>query len=73
MNQRRSLFSFGRADYAQVPGKGKGEVVDATRHLLKFALDLLSAGTIDEVVDSKFVNSLDWYSSIPAALKGDKE
>lgn len=64
------LVFFDVVDYDQVPRKGKGEVFDAVRHMLEFALELLNAGGLDEVVDSTYVRNLHWYSSLPRVLAG---
>lgn len=60
----RSFFT----DYAQVPEEGKGDVFDAVRHLLELALKLMTTGSLDEEVDSEYVQGLDWYNSSIAVL-----
>lgn len=56
------------ADYAQVPEEGRGDVLDAVRHLLELALKLMTTGSLDEEVDSEYVQGLDWYNSSIAVL-----
>ena len=59
-------------DNAQVPPLGRGDVTDATCHLLHFVLDLLSVGIIEEKVDLEYINGLDWYHSLLGVLGGKK-
>lgn len=60
-----------RGDHEQVPGEGNGDVVEAIRHMLEFALELLGTGHLSGVVDSEYVQSLHWYKSLPAVLAGN--
>lgn len=55
-------------DYDQVPDEGNGDVVETIRHMLGFALQLLETGSLSDVVDSEYVQGLDWYKSLPAVL-----
>ena len=43
-------------DYTRIPELGFGNVLDAVRHLMCFALDLLE-GKIEDV-DAEYINSL---------------
>lgn len=67
------LFGPTASDYARVPELGYGEVLDAVRHLLCFALDLLTAGKIDEEVDAEYIHSLEWYNAMPGVLSGEAD
>lgn len=44
---------------------GYGDVSDAAHHLLHFALDLLTVGLIDTLVDRAYIHSFEWYSRLP--------
>ena len=57
-------------DNAQVPPLGLGDVTDATCHLLRFVLDLLRVGIIEDKVDLEYINGLDWYHSLLDVLGG---
>lgn len=59
-------------DNAQVPPLGLGDVADATCHLLRFVLDLLRVGIIEDKVDLDYINGLDWYHSLLEVLGGGK-
>ncbi|CAM9571173.1 unnamed protein product [Ascophyllum nodosum] len=61
------------ADYARVPDLGYGDVLDAVRHLLRLALDLMTAGRIDEDVDAEYIHALEWYHTLPNVLAGGAE
>ena len=63
-----ALRAVAHEDYAQVPEEGNGAVVEAIRHMLEFALELLDAGNLDDVVNSEYVQSLPWYKSLPTVL-----
>lgn len=41
---------------------------DAIRHLLVFALKLMTTGILDEEVDGEYVQGLDWYDALIAVL-----
>lgn len=56
------------SDYAVVPDLGYGEVLDGVHHLMHLALDLLTVGKIDEVVDSAYINGLEWYHALSHVL-----
>lgn len=58
------------ADHARVPALGFGEVLDGVRHLLSFALDLLTVGRIDEEVDADYIHNFEWYRTLPEILGG---
>ena len=60
-----------REDHEQVPDEGNGAVVEAIRHMLEFALELLGTGNLSGVVDSEYVQGLHWYKSLPAVLAGN--
>lgn len=36
--------------------------MDGVHHMMHFALDLLTVGKIDEVVDSAYIDDLEWYN-----------
>lgn len=61
-------LSVPSSDYAVVPDLGYGEVLDGVHHLMHFALDLLTVGKIDEVVDSAYINDLEWYHALSHVL-----
>ena len=60
-------------DYARVPDLGYGDVLDAVRHLLCFALDLMTPGKIDEKADAEYIHALEWYHTLPDVLAGGAE
>ena len=62
-----------RLDYARVPDLGYGDVVDAVRHLLCFALDLMTVGKIDEKAGAEYIHALEWYHTLPDVLAGGAE
>lgn len=64
---------FVRADHARVPELGFGDVLDGVRHLLRFALDLLTVGRIDEIVDPEYVQDLDWYDTLPGIVGANED
>ena len=45
--------------------------MDAVHHLMYFALNLMTSGRIDDVVDAEYINSLEWYHSLPEILAGE--
>lgn len=47
---------------------GCGDVSDATHNLLHFALDLLTVGRIDTLVDRAYIHSFGWYGRLPMIL-----
>lgn len=59
------------AEYGYVPALGYGEVTDAMHRLLHFALDLLTAGRLDEIVDREYIYNLEWYEGLPSVLSGN--
>lgn len=63
---------FVLADHAQVPDEGFGVVLDGVRHLLRFALDLLTVGRLDERVDSEYVQDFGWYHTLPGILAANE-
>lgn len=64
-----SAWTFGIIpDYAVVPSQGHNDVLDAVHHLLTFALDLLTPGSLEDVADSAYVRNLDWYEELPSIL-----
>lgn len=70
-SRRPPPHAAARGDHEQVPDEGNGDVVDAIRHMLEFALELLGTGHLNGVVDSEYVQSLHWYKSLPAVLAGN--
>ena len=62
-----------RLDYARVPDLGYGDVLDAVRHLMCFALDLMTPGKIDERADPEYIRALEWYHTLPDVLAGGPE
>ena len=58
-------------DYTRVPELGFGNVLDAVRHLMCFALDLLERKIED--VDAEYINSLAWYRALPEVLAGSAD
>ena len=46
-------------------------MMDAVHHLMYFALNLMTSGRIDDVVDAEYINSLEWYHSLPEILAGE--
>lgn len=56
-----------------MPELGFVDVLDGVRHLLTFALDLLTVGLIDEQVDSEYIQGLEWYGTLPGILAGDDD
>ncbi|CAM9827730.1 unnamed protein product [Ascophyllum nodosum] len=64
------LFGPTEADYARVPHLGYGGVLDAVRHLLCFALDLMTPGKIDKEVCAEYIHALEWYHTMPDVLAG---
>ncbi|CAM9827660.1 unnamed protein product [Ascophyllum nodosum] len=67
------LFGPTEADYARVPDLGYGDVLDAVRHLMCFALDLMTPGKIDERADPEYIRALEWYHTLPDVLAGGPE
>lgn len=69
-----SIFTLSllSSDYDRVPHLGYGQVIDGVHHMLHFALDLLTIGKIDEVVDSEYINGLEWYRALSGVLEGDE-
>lgn len=55
-----------------MPELGFGGVLDGVRHLLRFALDLMTVGFIDDEVNSEYIQELEWYDVLPGVL-GDNE
>ena len=53
-----------------VPQLGHGNVLDAVRHLMHFAFDLLKPGRIEEHVNAEYITSLEWYNTLPEILAG---
>ena len=47
--------------------------MDAIHHLMCFALDLMTSGRIDDVVDAAYINSFEWYHSLPEILAGEAD
>ena len=60
-------------DHACVPEPGFGDVLDGVRHLLRFALDLLTVGRIDESVDADYIQHFEWYDTLSGVLEGHGE
>lgn len=58
-------------DYECVPPLGYGDVLDAVHHLLHFALQLLTAGRLDEIVDSEYIDNLEWFDDLSRVLSGN--
>ena len=61
------------SDRSRMPELGFVDVLDGVRHLLTFALDLLTVGLIDEQVDSEYIQGLEWYGTLPGILAGDDD
>ena len=38
-----------------------------------FALDLMTSGRIDDVVDAEYINSLEWFRTLPDILAGEAD
>lgn len=55
-----------------MPGLGFTDVLDGVRHLLSFALDLMTVGLIDQEVDSEYIQGLEWYHTLPGVLAGSE-
>lgn len=64
---------FACPDRARVPELGFGDVSDGVRHLLLFALDLLTVGQIDAEVNSDYVQGLGWYHTLTGVLAGNED
>ena len=47
--------------------------MDAVHHLMCFALDLMTSGRIDDIVDAEYINSLEWYRTLPEILAGEAD
>lgn len=65
------LYHVGRAfflDFARVPELGFGGVLDGVRHMMSFALDLMTPGKIEEDVDAEYINGFEWYHTLPEVL-----
>ena len=58
-------------DYERVPELGYCDAIDAVNHLMCFALNLMTSGRIDDVVDAEYINSLEWYRTLPDILAGE--
>lgn len=54
-----------------MPPLGLGEILDAVHHLLDFALQLLTAGRLDEIVDRDYMDNLEWFEELSDVLSGD--
>ena len=63
---------FAGLDRARVPQLGGGDVLDGVRHLLSFALDVLTPGQIDREVDTEHIQSRAWYNTLPGVLAGNE-
>ena len=50
-----------------------GDELDAVYHLMCFALDLLTLGGIEIVVDAEYINSSEWYHSLPKMLSSEAD
>ena len=48
-------------------------MIDAVHHLMCFALDLMTSGRIDDVVDAEYINSLEWFRTLPDILAGEAD
>lgn len=64
----RGHTRFVCADRSRVPELGFGGVLDGVRHLLRFALDLMTVGLIDDEVSSEYIQELEWYNALPGIL-----
>lgn len=62
-------------DFARVPELGFGDVLDGVRHMMSFALDLMTPGKIEEDVDAEYIDSFEWYHTLPEvlAVEADEE
>lgn len=58
------------SDFASVPTEGYNDVLDAVHHMLHFSLLVHTAGSLDEVADSEYVQHLEWYDEISRVFSG---
>lgn len=56
------------SDYHAVPILGQGAILDAFHHLLRFAMELMTVGSLDDIVSGEYVSSLGWYQALPGML-----
>lgn len=56
-----------------VPALGFGDVLDAVRYLMCFALDLMTPGRLEEIVNAEYVDSLEWFHTLPEILAGEAD
>ena len=53
--------------------QGCSDVLDAVHQLVFSALDVLTSGRIDDIVDAEYINSLEWYRTLHEILSGESD